>query len=95
MGRSFGLFIQDYLIVEEVHLATYAVIGAASVLAGYSRLSLSLAVMMLETTANVNLFLPIVGVLFVSNYTGGLFNKSLYQRAIKGKNFPFLLCSVP
>jgi len=43
-------------------------------LAGYSRLSFSLAVIMLETTENVNLFLPIIFALFVSFTIGDIFN---------------------
>tara|TARA_B110000285_G_scaffold217174_1_gene265230 strand:- start:627 stop:851 length:225 start_codon:yes stop_codon:yes gene_type:complete len=65
------------------------------VLAGYSRLSFSLAVIMLETTENVNLFLPIIFALFVSTTTGSIFNASLYVNAIRSKKFPFLNEKVP
>ena len=65
LGRMLGLFIVNN-IVKDIHPSTYAIIGAASVLAGYSRLSFSLAVIMLETTENVNLFLPIVFLLQIS-----------------------------
>ena len=82
-------------MVKEIAPATYAVIGASSVLAGYSRLSFSLAVIMLETTENVNLFLPIITTLFVSFIVGGFFNKSLYENAVGFKNLPFLAQTVP
>jgi len=65
------------------------------VLAGYSRLSFSLAVIMLETTENVNLFLPIIFALFVSFAVGGIFNKSMYAGAVRTKSFPFLNEKVP
>jgi len=94
LGRVLGLFIENY-IVQEIHPSTYAIIGAAAVLAGYSRLSFSLAVIMLETTENVNLFLPIIFALFVSTTTGSIFNDSLYVNAIKSKKFPFLSEKVP
>lgn len=94
LGRVGGLFIENY-IVADIHPSTYAIIGAASVLAGYSRLSFSLAVIMLETTENVNLFLPIVFALFFSFGTGGLFIKSLYVNAIRAKGYPFLNEKVP
>lgn len=64
-------------------------------LAGYSRLSFSLAVIMLETTENVNLFLPIIFALFVSFAISGIFNKSMYVNAVRSKNFPFLNERVP
>ena len=76
-------------------MATYATIGAASVLAGYSRLSFSLAVIMLETTENVNLFLPIIFALFISFAVGRLFNRSLYAAALVNKSLPFLVETVP
>ena len=94
LGRVLGLFIENY-IVQEIHPSTYAIIGAASTLAGYSRLSFSLAVIMLETTENVNLFLPIIFALFVSFAIGGIFNKSMYVGAVRFKNFPFLNEQVP
>jgi chloride channel 7 len=94
LGRVLGLFIENY-IVQEIHPSTYAIIGAAAVLAGYSRLSFSLAVIMLETTENVNLFLPIIFALFVSTTTGSIFNASLYVNAIRAKKFPFLNEKVP
>lgn len=76
-------------------MATYATIGAASVLAGYSRLSFSLAVIMLETTENVNLFLPIIFALFISFAVGRLFNRSLYAASLVSKSVPFLVEKVP
>lgn len=76
-------------------MATYATIGAASVLAGYSRLSFSLAVIMLETTENVNLFLPIIFALFISFAVGRLFNRSLYAASLVSKSVPFLVETVP
>ena len=48
----------------------YAIMGAAGILAGYSRLTFSLTVLMMETTLNVNLFLPTL-VTVVSAYWGG------------------------
>ena len=94
MGRILGRIIEDYLD-KDVHPSTYAIIGAASVLSGYSRLSFSLAVIMLETTENVNLFLPIIFALFISYSIGGIFNNSLYNKTVNLKNIPFLKDSIP
>lgn len=89
LGRMVGLFIDTYL-VKEIHPSTYAIIGAAAILAGYTRLSFSLAVIMLETTTNVNLFLPIIFALFTSFGVGRIFNRSLYIGSVRFKNIPFL-----
>lgn len=94
LGRMLTLFISTN-IETTVQPATYAIIGAASVLAGYSRLSFSLAVIMLETTENVNLFLPIIFTLFISFAVGRLFNRSIYVNALGQKNVPFLIETVP
>ena len=94
LGRMLGLFI-EMNINHSVQMATYSTIGAAAVLAGYSRLSFSLAVIMLETTENVNLFLPIVFALFISFAVGRLFNRSLYAVALVSKSVPFLVETVP
>ena len=58
---------------------------------GYSRLSFSLAVIMLETTENVNLFLPVIFALFTSFGVGRIYNRSLYVGSVRFKNLPFLV----
>ena len=94
LGRMMTLFINEN-IEATVSPATYAIIGAASVLAGYSRLSFSLAVIMLETTENVNMFLPVIFALFISFSVGRLFNRSMYWTALGQKSVPFLMETVP
>ena len=46
---------------------------------------------MLETTENVNLFLPIIFALGISFTVGRLFNRSLYANALMFKSVPFLI----
>lgn len=94
LGRMLTLFIETN-IEATVEPATFAIIGAAAVLAGYSRLTFSLAVIMLETTENVNLFLPIIFALFISFAVGRLFNRSMYIAALGTKAVPFLMDVVP
>jgi chloride channel 7 len=94
IGRIITLFIAANSS-SSVQPATYAIIGAASVIAGYSRLSFSLAVIMLETTENVNLFLPILLALFISFSVGRLFNRSIYINALGQKSVPYLIETVP
>jgi hypothetical protein len=50
---------------------------------------------MLETTENVNLFLPIIFALFTSFGVGRIFNRSLYVGSVRFKNIPFLRENVP
>jgi H+/Cl- antiporter ClcA len=56
----------------------------------------SLAVIMLETTSNVELFLPIIFTLFASYGAGSLLiNKSIYLGAMRSKNIPVLQKRIP
>jgi H+/Cl- antiporter ClcA len=56
----------------------------------------SLAVIMLETTSNVELFLPIIFTLFASYGSGSfLINKSIYLGALRSKNIPVLQKRIP
>lgn len=65
-------------------------------LAGSTRMTFSLAVIMLETTSSVDLFLPIIFTLFCSYGAGTvLINKSIYSSALRTKNIPVLGKSVP
>lgn len=74
----------------------FSILGATAVLSGATRMTFALAVVMLETTASVDLFLPIIFTLFISYGTGTiLINKSVYLSAIRMKNIPLLGKSAP
>lgn len=62
-----------------------AILGAAAMLSGYSRMTYSLTIMMLETSLSVNLFLPMLITMLFSNGVGSIFNHSLYIRALRSK----------
>jgi hypothetical protein len=50
---------------------------------------------MLETSQNINLFLPIIFALFISFGVGRLFDRSIYVGSVRFKNIPFLMETVP
>lgn len=64
-------------------------------LSGYSRMTYSLIVIMLETTNSINLYTPMLVCMLFSYCTALIFNKSLYNTALKGKQIPMLLENVP
>jgi H+/Cl- antiporter ClcA len=78
-----------------IHPQSYSIIGAAAMLSGSTRMTYSLAVIMLETTSNVDLFLPMIFALFVSYGVGSLFTRSLYLGTLRTKNIPLLDKSIP
>jgi len=69
---------------------TYALIGAASMLGGVTRMTVSLTVILLETTQDIQYLLPIMLVLMLSKWVGDIFNISLYDMHVEIKCIPFL-----
>ena len=86
IGASLGQFVGRFLIAvglltksDGSDLTTYAVVGGVAILAGYCRLSFCLAVLLMETAQDVNLFIPmLLGTIFAKGI-GDLLDKSLYK----------------
>ena len=71
------------------------VLAIGSMLAGYTRMTYSLAVIVMETSQVMFLFVPLLLTIHVSNSVGYLFTRSLYERAVRGKQMPILVDEVP
>ena len=54
-------------------------------LAGYTRMTYSLVVIVMETTQSINIFIPVTITILISNFFGDLFTRGLYDRAVRGK----------
>jgi chloride channel 7 len=75
----------------EINSSFFSIIGATAVLCGATRMTFALAVIMLETTASVDLFMPIIFTLFIAYGSGRLLiSKSVYLGAMRSKNIPVL-----
>lgn len=76
MGCSLGMLYLDVLLsgfnmsLLRVGGQSYLIIGTAAMLAGYTRMTYSLAVILMETTNSVNLFIPIFLTMTISNFVG-------------------------
>ena len=80
----------------KIRASFFAILGATAMLSGATRMTFALAVIMLETTASVDLFIPIVLTLFVSYGFGYIsIKKSVYTSAMRTKNIPLLQRSPP
>ncbi|KAA0056578.1 hypothetical protein IC582_004410 [Cucumis melo] len=86
-GRLIGLLMRSYTNLDQGLLA---VLGAASLMAGSMRMTVSLCVIFLELTNNL-LLLPITMiVLLIAKTVGDSFNPSIYDIILHLKGLPFL-----
>ena len=74
---------------------TYALVGAAAGLGGMARMTISLAVILLEATGDMQYVLPLMLSLMAARYAGNMFNDGLYDVHIKLKRIPFLDAELP
>ena len=56
-----------------------------SMLAGYTRMTYSLAVITMETAQSINIFIPILLTIAIANFVGSFFTRGLYDRAVRAK----------
>lgn len=86
-GRMLGIAMGPYTKIDQ---GLYAVLGAASLMAGSMRMTVSLCVIFLELTNNL-LLLPITMlVLLIAKTVGDCFNPSIYEIILELKGLPFL-----
>lgn len=64
-------------------------------LSGFTHMTYSLVVIMLETTQQINFFIPVTLTVLVAQAVGKAFNRSLYEKALRGKQIPLLRNNVP
>ncbi|XP_010425455.1 PREDICTED: chloride channel protein CLC-b-like isoform X2 [Camelina sativa] len=86
-GRMLGAAMGSYTSIDQ---GLYAVLGAAALMAGSMRMTVSLCVIFLELTNNL-LLLPITMiVLLIAKTVGDSFNPSIYDIILDLKGLPFL-----
>ena len=101
IGCSVGILYLDLLVygfgmsIDRVGGQSYIIIGATAMLASYTRLTYSLAVIMLETTQSINNFLPTLLAVAVSISVSKSINRSLYDYSIRAKQMPLLRNHLP
>uniref|UniRef100_A0A8D2IQI6 Chloride channel protein n=1 Tax=Varanus komodoensis TaxID=61221 RepID=A0A8D2IQI6_VARKO len=95
-GRIVGLILISIFGVQaDEHAAwvdpgLFAAVGAASFFSGVSRLTISLTVIMVEITNDVQSLLLIMLAVMVAKMVGDWFNMSLYSSLLKLKCIPYL-----
>lgn len=70
---------------------TYAIVGAASALAGVTRMTISIVVIMFELTGALTYVLPIMIAVMLSKWIGDAFSKrGIYESWIQFNEYPYL-----
>ncbi|XP_041977945.1 H(+)/Cl(-) exchange transporter 7 [Aricia agestis] len=94
-GRLLAILIQYTLPSNSINPAKYALIGAAAQLGGVVRMTISLAVIIIETTGQISNALPIIVTLVVAKWTGDFFNEGIYDIHIQLAGVPLLGWEAP
>ncbi|RPA80880.1 hypothetical protein BJ508DRAFT_123920 [Ascobolus immersus RN42] len=104
-GRAIGITVQSWQTlyptawifrscqpdVQCVTPGVYAIIGAASALAGVTRMTVSIVVIMFELTGVLTYVLPIMIAVMISKWVGDAFGKKgIYESWIHFKEYPYL-----
>jgi len=99
-GATYGRLVGASLVArlgeassEGIQEGTYALLGAAAFLAGATRMTVSLCVILLELTANLSLLPSMMAVLLIAKATGDVLNSSAYDTHIALKRLPLLHAS--
>uniref|UniRef100_A0A8C9SYR3 Chloride channel protein n=1 Tax=Scleropages formosus TaxID=113540 RepID=A0A8C9SYR3_SCLFO len=92
-GAAFGRLVANVLKINigmDIYSGTFALIGAAAFLGGVVRMTISLTVILIESTNEITYGLPIMVTLMVAKWTGDFFNKGIYDIHIKLRGVPLL-----
>ncbi|XP_053480506.1 H(+)/Cl(-) exchange transporter 6 isoform X1 [Ictalurus furcatus] len=92
-GASLGRLVANILKINlgmHIYSGTFALIGAAAFLGGVVRMTISLTVILIESTNEITYGLPIMITLMVAKWTGDLFNEGIYDIHIHLRGVPLL-----
>jgi chloride channel 7 len=90
VGRTVAAIVRALGSTIQVDLHTYAVVGAASMLGGATRMTISITVLVMETTGSMQLIIPLMLTIFFAKAIGDKFSHGIYDTHIKIRGAPFL-----
>jgi len=100
-GAAWGRFVGAALeeVLPEGYIngdpGKYALLGAAAMLGGIVRMTISLTVILIEATGNLTYGFPIMVVLMVAKWVGDYFNEGIYDIHIQLAGVPLLSWDPP
>lgn len=95
LGRCLALGLKALnaggrLFPHKIDPGVYSMVGAASVLGGVSRMTISLVVIMLELTGGLDYIVPFMISVLMAKAVGDSLNEGIYDLQIVLKGYPFL-----
>eukprot|EP00282_Hemiselmis_andersenii_P034147 CAMPEP_0169462694 /NCGR_PEP_ID=MMETSP1042-20121227/19702_1 /TAXON_ID=464988 /ORGANISM="Hemiselmis andersenii, Strain CCMP1180" /LENGTH=189 /DNA_ID=CAMNT_0009575359 /DNA_START=160 /DNA_END=726 /DNA_ORIENTATION=- len=89
LGRLLGQLIRSFMGLQTIFTGAYSLAGAAAMLGGMQRATISLVVILIEGTANEHFMIPIVTSVLTANFVGhlvtqeGVFDIMLRRRKLR------------
>eukprot|EP00434_Breviolum_minutum_P025695 symbB.v1.2.022706.t3/scaffold2028.1/size91989/3 len=93
IGRCVGVLAgnhEEALFPRTVEPGVYAMVGAAAVLGGVCRVTISLVAIMLELTGGMTYIVPFMIAVLIAKLVGDTLNEGIYDLYIVLKGYPFL-----
>eukprot|EP01059_Diplonema_ambulator_P008791 TRINITY_DN1854_c0_g2_i2.p1 TRINITY_DN1854_c0_g2~~TRINITY_DN1854_c0_g2_i2.p1 ORF type:complete len:772 (+),score=185.73 TRINITY_DN1854_c0_g2_i2:200-2317(+) len=88
-GRLYGMVVHSH-IGSHAQPGTYALMGAAAMLAGSTRIAVSLSVILFEITNDIQYLVPIMLVVVIAKNIGSIFNEPYYDALLELRHIPVL-----
>ncbi|CEF62539.1 CBS domain and Chloride channel, voltage gated family and Chloride channel, core domain-containing protein [Strongyloides ratti] len=90
-GRLFGIGVEMlFPNLTGIDPGKYALAGAAAMLGGVVRMTISLTAIIVEATKDITFGLPIMLVLMITKWVGDFFNEGIYDAHIELNGIPIL-----
>lgn len=86
-GELMRMFFPDFGVASP---GSYALIGAAGMLGGICRMTISITVIIVECTTNMSYLLPIALTITCAKLVGDIFNHGIYDIHVRLKRYPVL-----
>jgi len=81
-GRIFGEILLSISASSFANPGVYALLGAASMMSGVARITISMSILMMETTGGANLALPLFIATLAGKFTGDRISRNVYDVAL-------------
>jgi chloride channel 7 len=88
VGRTVSAVVKAMDSTIQVDLHTYAVVGAAASLGGATRMTISITVLVMETTGSMQLIIPLMLTIFFAKAIGDKYSHGIYDTHIKVQYSP-------